>query len=380
VSFIPVIVPDRAPTDTYPQRMAAKIRDRLGRVRAHGLLAIQAGLAAGLSWFVAHDVVGHRQPFFAPVASVVALGAALGQRLVRVVELVLGVAVGVLVGDALVYVIGTGALQLSLVVALAVAIAVFVRGSPVIIIQASSSAVLIATLQPPTTGLAYPRFFDALIGGGIGIVITALFVPTNPVTVAQRAAEAMLGSMADGIEAVATALDRRDRAAVEEALERLRDLSGELTGYQEALTGSREAATISPVWWRYRDELVRYSDSAPDLDRAVRNCRVLARRAVALLRDDEPVPTELLAALDKVAAAMRELARELEHGDEPTKARELMLAAVRDAAAAQVATLGFSGAMMIGQVRFAATDLLRATGLDRVDAEKLVRAAATPPV
>jgi uncharacterized membrane protein YgaE (UPF0421/DUF939 family) len=359
--------------------MAAKIRDRLRRVRGQGLLAIQAGLAAGLSWFVAHDVVGHRQPFFAPVAAVVALGAALGQRLSRVIELVLGVALGVLVGDTLVYFIGTGALQLSLVVALAVVIAVFVRGTPVTIIQASSSAVLIATLQPPTTGLAYPRFFDALIGGGIGIVITALFVPTNPVTVAQRAAEAMLGSLADGIEAVATALDRRDLAAAEEALERLRDLSAEHTAYQDALTASWEAATISPLWWRYRDDLARYSDSAPDLDRVVRNCRVLARRAVALLRDDEPVPTELLAALDKFAAALRELARELEHGDEPTRARELMLAAVRDAAEAQEATLGFSGAMMIGQIRFAATDLLRATGMDRVDAEKLVRAAATPP-
>lgn len=359
--------------------MAAKIRDRLRHVRAHGLLAIQAGCAAGLSWFVAHDLIGHRQPFFAPVASVVAVGAALGQRLSRVVELAVGVALGVLVGDTLIYFIGTGAWQLGLVVALAVAIAVFVRGTSVIIIQASSSAVLIATLQPPTSGLAYPRFLDALIGGGIGIVITALFVPTNPVGVAQRAAEAMLGAMADGIEAVATALDRRDRALAEEALARLRGLSGELSGYQDALTASREAATLSPLWWRSRDELQRYSDGAPDLDRVVRNAQVLARRAVALLREDEPVPTELLAALDKFAAALRELARELEHGDEPTKARELVLAAVRDAAQAQEATLGFSGAMMIGQLRFAATDLLRATGMDRVDAEKLVRAAATPP-
>jgi uncharacterized membrane protein YgaE (UPF0421/DUF939 family) len=356
--------------------MAAKIGDRLRRVRDNAVLAVQAGCAAGLSWFVAHDLVGHRQPFFAPVASVVALGAALGQRLRRVVELVIGVALGVLVGDALIYFIGTGGVQLALVVALAVVIAVFVRGTPVTIIQASSSAVLIATLQPPGTGLAYPRFLDALIGGGIGIVITALFVPTNPVRVAQRAAESMLTSMADGIDAVAAALDARDRAAAEEALERLRDASGELTGYEGALAASREAATISPVWWRYRNRLTRYADSAPDLDRVVRNARVLARRAVALLRDEEPVPTELLAALDAFGSALRELARELDGGAEPLGTRELVGVAVRNAAQAQVATLGFSGAMMIGQVRFAATDLLRATGLDRVDAEKLVRSAA----
>ncbi|HEV7896776.1 MAG TPA: FUSC family protein, partial [Planosporangium sp.] len=193
---------------------AAAIRDRLTRVRENALLALQAGCAAGAAWFVAHDIVGHTQPFFAPVAAVVALGAALGHRIRRVVELAIGVAVGVLVGDTLIYLIGTGPLQLAAVVALAVVLVVFfVRGSPVLVIQAASSAVLVATVQPPTTGLAYPRFLDALIGGATGLLVTALLLPPNPLTVAQRAAEPLLAAIADGFEGVAAALDARDQAA-----------------------------------------------------------------------------------------------------------------------------------------------------------------------
>jgi uncharacterized membrane protein YgaE (UPF0421/DUF939 family) len=35
---------------------------------------IQAAVAAGLSWLVAVNIVGHRSPFFAPIAAVICLG------------------------------------------------------------------------------------------------------------------------------------------------------------------------------------------------------------------------------------------------------------------------------------------------------------------
>jgi uncharacterized membrane protein YgaE (UPF0421/DUF939 family) len=360
-----------------PAATAAMIRDRLARVRDNALLALQAGCAAGLAWFVAHDLVGHSRPFFAPVAAVVALGAALGHRIRRVLELAIGVAVGVFVGDTLIYLIGTGPLQLAAVVALAVVLVVFfVRGSAVLVIQAASSAVLVATVQPPTMGLGYPRFLDALVGGGIGLLVTALLLPPNPLTVAQRAAEPLLAAIADGFESIAAALDARDMGAAEEALDRLRGTNVELSAYTDALVASREAVRLSPVWWRLRDRLARYADTAPDLDRVTRNARVLARRAVPLLRDDEPVPTELLAAVEALGTATRKLGRALERGEEPVRTRELVCCAIRHASQAHEATLGFSGQMTIGQIRFVATDLLRATGMERTDAEKAVRAAS----
>src|SRR5213593_4070902 len=77
-------------------------------------------LAAGLSWLVAVRMVDHRAPFFAPVAAVVCLGITLGQRLRRVVELIVGVGLGVGVGDLLISAIGTGPWQIAVVVALAI--------------------------------------------------------------------------------------------------------------------------------------------------------------------------------------------------------------------------------------------------------------------
>jgi hypothetical protein len=200
---------------------------------------------------------------------------------------------------------------------------------------------------------------DALIGGGVGLLVTALLLPPNPMTVAQRAAEPLLDALADGFEAIAAALDIRDQKAAEAALERLRGTNAELATYNDALVASQEAVKLSPVWWRFRHRLARYAESAPELDRVTRNARVLARRAVALLRDHEPVPTELLAAVEALGTATRELGHALERGEEPVATRELVRCAVRHASEAHEATLGFSGQMAIGQIRFVATDLFR---------------------
>ena len=74
-------------------------------------------MTAGLAWFVAHTVIGHQLPFFAPVAAIITLGISFGQRLRRGVEVAIGVAVGVAVGDLFQAVFGTGAWQIVVVCA-----------------------------------------------------------------------------------------------------------------------------------------------------------------------------------------------------------------------------------------------------------------------
>ena len=105
----------------FSQRSRATVADRFRRARAGLLFAAQAGLAAGLSWLVADNLLHHPRPFFAPIAAVIALNVSIGQRLRRVVELVVGVALGILVGDTVIYFIGTGAWQIALGVAAATA-------------------------------------------------------------------------------------------------------------------------------------------------------------------------------------------------------------------------------------------------------------------
>src|SRR5262245_6388806 len=149
-------------------RSKATLSQRLRLLRGSLPYAAQASAAAGISWYIAHDVVRHRTPFFAPISAVIVLAVSAAQRLRRALELVLGVALGILVGDGLFYFIGTGPWQIALGVILAISVAVVVGGGPLLVGQAGSSAVLVATLAPPTHGVYYARFLDALIGGSVG--------------------------------------------------------------------------------------------------------------------------------------------------------------------------------------------------------------------
>ena len=142
-------------------------------MRASALPIVQCGVAAGLAWLVASDLFGHERPFFAPIAAVISLGVSLANRLRRVVELVVGVSLGVLVGDLLISVIGSGRWQIMLVVALAMAAAVFADGATLLVDQAGASAVLVATLLPPGQAGGIDRCVDALIGGLVGVAVAA---------------------------------------------------------------------------------------------------------------------------------------------------------------------------------------------------------------
>ena len=60
--------------------------------------------------------------------------------------------------------IGVGTAQLALVVMLATALALFLGSGQMFASQAAVSAALVATLQPPTEGVTFDRFLDALVG------------------------------------------------------------------------------------------------------------------------------------------------------------------------------------------------------------------------
>lgn len=357
-------------------RAAAMVRDRSRRVRAMGGLAVQAGLAAALSWYVAHELLHISQPVFAPISAVSTLAASVGQRLRRTVELILGVTVGVLIGDLLLVVIGTGWWQLSLIVVLAIVVALFLAGSAAVVIQAGATAVLIATLSPSIRDLEIPRFVDALVGGGVALLVTAVLLPLNPLRVLNRAARPALDLLATQLEATADALAERDATRARTARDELRQNKGPLKAFVEATQGAREASALSPVHWHQRRGPVgRYAQAAEPIDRAMRNSGTLIRRAVTLIEDDEPVPEPLPRAVADLAEAVRVLKRQFAAGADPDRAREQSLRAVRMAGRAYREGVGFSGAVVVAQIRTTVSDLLVATGLTQEDANRLVRSA-----
>ncbi|MBC8993328.1 FUSC family protein, partial [Micromonospora chalcea] len=356
-------------------RGKATLHDRLHRVRTAFGLAVQAGLAAGLAYLISHRLLKNPQPVFAPISAVGTLAASVGQRFRRTVELIAGVAVGVLVGDALIYFVGTGAWQLALVVTSAILLSIFAGASVAIVIQAAATAVLIVTLSPSTENLEFPRFIDALLGGGIALLVTAILLPLNPLRVINRAARPALDLLADQLDACAEALRNQDREAAQRALFRLRENKEELAALSEAIEGAKETSTLSPARWHRRGELTHYAEAADPIDRAMRNTGTLIRRAVTMIEDDEPAPEPMPDAIGHLAESVRLLRHEFAAGQEPQEARERSLRAVSEAGRAYAEGVGFSGSVVIAQVRTTASDLMVASGIEQEEANRLVRQA-----
>ncbi|MEU4239213.1 FUSC family protein [Actinoplanes sp. NPDC026619] len=347
----------------------------LHRVRGGLMLAVQAGVAAGIAWFVAHDLIGRQTPFFAPIAAVITLASSVGQRARRTIELVVGVAIGIGIGDALILLIGTGPWQIGLVVLLAVLVATAVGGGTPLVVQSASSAVLVATLTS-TTGLPWTRFFDALVGGGVGLIVMTVLLPLNPLSVVKRAADPALRALAEGLREIGTAVAARDPEGADLALARLRAAETAFAAFSAAVTAARENVAFAPARWRSRGALAQYVDGASQVTYALRNVRVLIRRVGTALGDEEKLPEVLATAIGLLGDAVDLLRGEWAKGAEPIAARERALRAVTEAAKAYDEGVGFSGGVVVAQIRSTATDLLRAAGVDLAEAPRLVRRAA----
>ncbi|TNH30965.1 aromatic acid exporter family protein [Micromonospora orduensis] len=366
----------RGATDDLRTRVAAAGRESVDRGRIYLIVALQAGLAAALAWVVAREVLGNPEPTFAPAAAVAVIAASLGSRAPRALELIAGVVLGIIAGDLLIGAFGTGPWQTGVIVFLATATAVLVRGVGALMAQAGGTAVLIATLTPTAPDLELPRTLNALVGGAAGLLVMLLLLPINPIRTIRRTAEPALDLFAREMTASAEALAGADSARAKEVLERMRGADQKLQQLGEVATAAEEVVRLSPVRWRRRRVIAAYRGGTTHMERAFRNSRGLVRRIVTTLRDEEPVPADLPAAVEHLGEAVRLLNREFIAAREPVQARERALHAVREAGSAYRQGLGFSGTIVVSQLRTAANDLLQATGVSRDEARRLVRKAA----
>ncbi|MET8908143.1 FUSC family protein [Micromonospora sp. NPDC004551] len=361
------------------------VREAAGRLRRGWLPVVEATLAATVAWILATRLVGHPQPFFAPAAALIVLGQARGQRMRRAVEVVLGVAAGVLVADLVVQALGPRTTWTVLtVILLTVALAVAIGASSVTVVQAAVSALYLVVVSPPTESLVPFRFVDALIGGAVAVVASQLVDARRPLAPLVSEFRHTFEELAGVLGEIADALDRGDDAAALAALERARHADAGVERLRGAVRAAGEALRLNVRRRRHLGRLRSVEGSIRQIDYAVRNVRVLARAAVTLTRGPAPVPAELGGAVRTLAEAVRSagdaLAADLTGQDAVADAHAervdvAALEAVR--AAGRLFTPGetLPLAMIIGQVRATAIDLLRgvrgdddATVLTRVDA------------
>src|SRR5690348_4684456 len=143
------------------------------------LAIVQTAVAATVAWYVAELVTSDRQPIFASIAAIVAIGASHGEHRQRALQLVGGVVLGLTVADLIIHLIGTGAPQIGIMIVLAMGTAIVLGGSEMVVSEAGVSAILLVASNAQH-GYSPNRILEAVIGGGIALAVGALLFPPDP--------------------------------------------------------------------------------------------------------------------------------------------------------------------------------------------------------
>ncbi|MDZ5661638.1 FUSC family protein [Nocardioides sp. S-58] len=350
-------------------RGRTSLRARVGRLRAKAWVIGQCAVAAGIAWWLAADVFGHRLPFFAPIAAVVSLGMSYGQRQRRVAEVTVGVALGVLLGDVVTHLIGSGGLQIALIVAVGMSIALLLDAGQLLLIQAAVQGIVVAALAP-APGDAFLRWTDALIGGAVALA-AATIVPRAPLRRPRDQAAVVVRKIA---ELLRSSADRIGDGDAEAALAVLRDARQTDSLIAELRAASQEGLSVvssSPFRRHHGEHQRQLAELVEPLDVALRNTRVVVRRVAVAAHRREPVPASYAALMRDLAGLADRVADELVEDRMATAVIEDLVALGRATATVERSE-DLSAEVILAQVRSIIADLLALCGMDPLEATDVI--------
>jgi uncharacterized membrane protein YgaE (UPF0421/DUF939 family) len=240
----------------------------------------KAALAASLAWVVADVLTGVPDPVLAPLTALicvrVSVHASVRHALQRSAAVVLGVLVAVAIGNA----IGLNALTVGLLTGGSLAVAVLLFRLPR---QAANQVpvsvlVVMAALATHHATEGWERAVNAVIGAAVGAAVS-LALPASRLKDARQTLERLGGTLGDVLEAMGGGLRqtwtsretsewrRKARAARDRLVADARDAIG--IGRESAQWNIRDR--------RHVDELARYEQALPRLERTAIGVSSIAR-------------------------------------------------------------------------------------------------------
>ena len=117
--------------------------------------------------------------------------------------------------------------------------------------------------------------------------------------------------------------------------------------------------------WRQRAEVERYASVIVDVDNAIRDARVLARRVASMIRLGEIPGVALTQAVERLALGVSVFHDTLADPDDRVQAQNHLVEAVRMAMEALTDEMTINRAAVAAQIRSLAADVLYAGGMTR---------------
>lgn len=257
---------------------------------------VQSAVAAALAWLVAHRVLGHPQPFFAPIAAAISLSTSYIQRSRRIAQMVGGVLLGIVVAELLHGLLGdsTAALGLIVLATMVIAVAVgvgFFGDGMMFPNQAAASAVLVVTVHRHGTGAE--RGVDALVGGAVALVLGVGLFPAQPLTLLANAESDLLRTLAAKLGEVAELLRAGRTASDEWTMATGHAIHRQLSALARARATARVNVRVAPRRWRLRAAVDAEVGRTARLD-LLANAVLSLIRAATLRRDGQREPPAAL--------------------------------------------------------------------------------------
>ncbi|MCQ4616437.1 aromatic acid exporter family protein [Corynebacterium sp. CCUG 18816] len=351
------------------------IQARLMRVRKRLLPILQMGIAAGIAYWIAGDIIGNAKPFFAPISVVIIIGMSGGERITKAIDLSIGCALGVLVGDSLFYRLGDGGWQIAAIVSGSLLIASFFSKSQLVNNQVAIGSILIATIMPPGAEVTgFDRTIDAAVGCLVALATIAL-IPQGPMEPVRAEISNLMGLMSSVLDDVASGLTDRDPLVIDDALEAIRGSQTDIDDMASAVNAGKETTKISPFLWGARRYINSLSLVIPPVDNAVRSCRVLARRALVLCEDGDHVSPQQIELIDVLAKACLDISEVYEVKSRRAQATVIPQIVNELRAVAQGSSVDMlekdavlSEYAILAQTRSLTVDLLQVCGMSRESA------------
>ncbi|HEY8460427.1 MAG TPA: FUSC family protein [Blastocatellia bacterium] len=319
---------------------------------------LQSTVAAMAAWLIAQRVAGHPQPFFAPIATIAALNALLGERGLTALRLLVGVVVGIAVGELVVVSLHSGYVALAIAIFASMAIARALSSVRIVTVQAAASAVLTVVAASGEVGLH--RLIDALIGVGVALAFSQILFSPEPVAFLRRAEAAALEGMAEGLKMAVQALDSDDDELAEQAMMRLRNLRDQLAELSRVRRASAQTARHSLVWRSQLAPLARENENAGHLDLLGGSCLILTRSAMLTSRLERRT---LATSIHELARVLKDLASDPgDHATRQSAVDRSLQVARRIACAAEPPGSTLDAAIIA--IRLVAADIMVFAGVD----------------
>lgn len=287
-----------------PKKLESRADERWRAVRSSAASAVQVGIAAGLSWWLATTLLPSDQPFYAPIGAVVAIGAGEDRMAGRSARLLGGMLTAVAVAGLAVRWIGTGPWQVVVLTIATTLIGRFLFDDALARSYASFYGALIGAMG--ASGLVPDRLLEAAIGAVSGLAVAHLIFPPKAeravIDPLQRAGSATRRSL----RAAADALRSGEERDVIRARRTATRAEAVLAPDDGRRAFARQLTRLAPARWRDRRKAKAAIDTDENLTPVMLDVVSLSRSAARVAdRVGRPATTvaRSLDALDHALAA-----------------------------------------------------------------------------